>query len=124
VGTIAGVKLVGEIPRAADLLQEIAVTAFPCPNTSGPKVKVIESLAYGVPVVTTPAGIEGVAVEEGGGAVVADSERFAAALAETLADPEGRAHLSRMGRAAVVAAHGPKGAAQARLAALNTIPSG
>ncbi|MEY2589295.1 MAG: hypothetical protein QOJ67_1279, partial [Acidimicrobiaceae bacterium] len=59
VGTIAGVELVGEVPAVADLLARSAVLAFPCPPSSGPKVKVLDALCNGVPAVTTPAGVEG-----------------------------------------------------------------
>ncbi|MDQ1375462.1 MAG: hypothetical protein QOJ09_2800, partial [Actinomycetota bacterium] len=43
VGSLRGVEVVGEVARVEDVLCRAAVVAFPCPPTSGPKVKVIEA---------------------------------------------------------------------------------
>ena len=59
VGSIPGVELVGAVPTVADALSMASVFAFPCPPSSGPKVKVLEALAHGVPVVTNEYGAEG-----------------------------------------------------------------
>lgn len=115
IGHISGVVKLGEVKNSTDLLQETAVVAFPCPTSSGPKVKVLEALAYGVPVVTTPAGAEGIMVERGQGAVVVEMHDFADALAKLLVDPERRAGLGDSGRRAVVSNHSPLAAARARL---------
>jgi polysaccharide biosynthesis protein PslH len=45
--------------RTADLL------LYPAPSTSGIKVKVLEAFAMGVPVVTTPDGVEGLPAQDG-----------------------------------------------------------
>lgn len=111
----AGVTVLGEVPRAHDAFAEAAVLAFPCPPTSGPKTKVLEALAAGLPVVTTPAGAEGLAAQDG--CVVASEPGFAGALADLLADPGRRAGLAVAGRALVEERHSPQAAAAARLAA-------
>jgi glycosyltransferase involved in cell wall biosynthesis len=116
VGPGDGVTALGSVRRSVEVLGRAALVAFPAPASSGPKVKVIEALAHGVPVVTTPAGVEGTAA--GGGAVVAAPHGFAAALADLLADPARRARLGAAGRAAVAAVHAPIPAARARVAAL------
>ncbi len=115
VGFLPGVDLVGEVSASADLLGRAAVVAFPCPPSSGPKVKVLEALAHGLPVVTTSAGVEGLVVPPGDGVVIADRRNFARALAGLLADPERRASLGDSGRAAVARHHSPLAAAQARI---------
>jgi glycosyltransferase involved in cell wall biosynthesis len=116
VGGGDGVELVGHISRVADVLARAAVIAFPCPDTSGPKVKVIEALSYGVPVVTTPAGAEG--ISETGGVVVTEPRRFARTLADVLDDPARRAALGEAGRRAAVLTHAPIPAARARVEAI------
>jgi glycosyltransferase involved in cell wall biosynthesis len=110
-----GVRLVGSVERSVDALQEASVLAFPCPPTSGPKIKVLEALAYGVPVVTTSYGVEGLWLGEGEGAVVSGAPEFASALIALLKDPERRRHLATTGRAAMVANHSGPAAARARV---------
>lgn len=121
--TIPRCEVRGEVPTSRDALEGMAVLAFPCPPTSGPKVKVLEALAYGVPVLTTPAGAEGVAEDlpartPGAGLVVATGAAFAERLAALLGDPEVRAQAARQGREAVLAAHSPLPAARAKAAAV------
>ena len=117
VGVMAGVAVVGAVARSEDVLSRAAVLAFPSPPTSGPKVKVLEALASGVPVVTTPAGAEGV-VDAAAGAAIADEPGFADALAAALADPESRALRAAAGRDLLARHHAPEAAAAARLRAL------
>jgi glycosyltransferase involved in cell wall biosynthesis len=121
IGTIGGVELVGEVAVPADVLSRAAVVAYPCPGTSGPKVKVIEALAYGVAALTTPSGIEGLRVDPADGPAVADEARFAESLIALLRDPARRAAMSARGRPAVMAAHAPEVAARARVAALSGV---
>jgi hypothetical protein len=124
VGTIAGVEAVGRVGDTAELLSRAAVVPFPYPATSGPKIKIMEALASGVPVVTTPAGVEGLALPAGAGGVLApgadDPARFAAAVVTVLGDPSLGAALGASGRAAMLAGHTPAIAADARADALAT----
>jgi glycosyltransferase involved in cell wall biosynthesis len=120
IGTIAGVEVLGRVERSEDVLSQAAVLAFPCPPSSGPKVKVVEALGAGLPVVTTDSGIEGVVT---GGATVAavapaDVDGFAASLAGALGDPAGRAALADTAVVAITAAHAPRPAARTRVAVL------
>jgi glycosyltransferase involved in cell wall biosynthesis len=82
-------------------------------------LKVIEAVAYGVPVVTTPSGIEGLHVAAEDGPVVADDHRFADALIALLRDPARRAAMAARGRPAVTATHAPLAAARLRIAAIS-----
>lgn len=117
VGAIPGVEAIGPVARSADVLSRTAVVAFPCPPSSGPKIKVIEALAHGVPVVTTPAGMEGVATPPGASPMVAGRAEFAGALVRLLRDPALRQELGRTGRMSVAEHHSPTAAATARLRA-------
>ena len=117
VGALPAVEVVGAVRVPADVLSRAAVVAYPCPGTSGPKVKVIEALAHGVAALTTPSGVEGLHVAPQDGPVVADDAHFADALIALLRDPERRAAMAMRGRPAVVAAHAPLAAARARVAA-------
>jgi glycosyltransferase involved in cell wall biosynthesis len=118
IGTVPGVEAVGTVDRSIDVLARAAVLAFPCPASSAPKMKVLEALGLGLPVVTTPGGVEGVAVAPGEGVVVSPPDGFARALATTLADADGRTVMASAGRRAVLERHAPRPAARARVAAL------
>lgn len=117
VGHIPGVEVLGEFSETADILSRAAVVAFPCPPSSGPKVKVLEALAYGLPVVTTRWGIEGIVLNGEGGVVTTTLSNFHSTLIDILRDPEHRAALGASGRQSVLLHHSGKAAAQARVKA-------
>ena len=115
-----GVRAIGPVARAIDALGMAAVLPFPCPPSSGPKVKVLEAMAYGVPVLTTDHGAEGIFGTAGREAlVVAGEAGFGDALAALLADPGRRAAIAAAGRRAAVEHHAPVPAARAKLAAIS-----
>ena len=120
VGALGGVATMDVVRASTEVLAQAAVLAFPCPPTSGPKVKVLEALAHGLPVVTTAAGTEGLAIGPGEGAVSTDLGRFAPTLTSLLSSPERRYELGRAGREAVVLRHGPRAVARARLSAFES----
>jgi polysaccharide biosynthesis protein PslH len=82
-----GVEVLGPIDSAAQFFADASVMLFPLDKGSGMKVKLLEALASGVPIVTTPAGAEGFERSDGV-VVVADGseETFAAAAARILID--------------------------------------
>jgi glycosyltransferase involved in cell wall biosynthesis len=82
-----GVEIVGPVASAVDFMRGLSLLLYPVARGSGVKVKVLESLALGVPVVTTPLGAEG--LEGGDGIVVErDDDRLIAAAASLLGDPD------------------------------------
>jgi len=102
----AGVDVVGEVPSAVGFLRGLSVLLYPIPRGSGVKVKTLESLACGVPVVTTPFGAEGVG--GGDGIVVATETRdLASAAASVLNDGNERRERGAAGRTAFEARHSP-----------------
>lgn len=115
-----GIEAVGEVAHTRDVLERAAALAFPCPPTSGPKMKVLDALACGVPVVTTAAGVEGLTLSADAVAV-SRTEAFAAELAAVLRDPGRRAVMAATGRADVLAHHAPQRAAAERLRLIERI---
>lgn len=113
VGTLAGVSWLGELAYASDLLSQLAVFAFPCPDTSGPKIKTLDALAHGVPVVTTPAGAEGVHTSAG-----LRTDDLVNGVVALLSDPQGRAAAAGQARQAMERYHSPEVAALARVEVL------
>ena len=100
------VECLGEIPSAAEFLRGLSVLLFPLERGSGMKVKVLEAIATGVPVVTTRAGAEG--IEAGPGVVIEeDNSALAAATADLLADADDRMRRGAAARAAFEARYAP-----------------
>lgn len=95
----AGVELVGEVESAAEFLHRLSMLLYPIERGSGMKVKTLESLAVGLPVVTTPAGAEGVQANDGV-VVECDDHRLADAAVELLSDQAARTQRGRAARAA------------------------
>lgn len=62
---LPGVEWRGTVPSATDFLRELGLLLYPLGRGSGAKIKVLEALALGVPVVTTPDGAEGIESHDG-----------------------------------------------------------
>src|SRR6185295_9444092 len=71
---VPGLELRANIQHPRDFFSQVAVMAYPPGRGSGMKIKVMEAMAFGVPVVTTSEGVEGLAVEPGVHAHVADDD--------------------------------------------------
>jgi glycosyltransferase involved in cell wall biosynthesis len=89
-------------PTAPDLSGELSratAAVVPLWVGSGIKIKILTALSYGLPVVTTPVGAEGIPAREGAEIVVAEKpEEFAGAVARVLTDGERWNELSAGGR--------------------------
>jgi len=102
-----GVEMAGVVPSAADFLDGLSLLLFPLTRGSGMKVKVLESIACGLPVVTTPAGAEG--IEAGEAVVVAEEDgALAEAAASLLRDPDERRDRGRLAREAFLRLYAPQ----------------
>lgn len=101
-----GIEVVGEVSSAVAFLRGLSVLLYPLARGSGVKVKTLESIACGLPVVTTALGAEGV---DGGAGVVIETESraLAAAAAAILNDPDERRSRGAAGRAAFEKRYSP-----------------
>jgi glycosyltransferase involved in cell wall biosynthesis len=98
----AGVSVVGGVPSMAPYLSRAAAAVIPIRSGGGSRLKVLEAMAAGVPVVSTSVGIAGVAATPGLHHLCADdAEGFAEAIRRTLADPAGARERARAARALV-----------------------
>jgi len=94
--------LVGRVPSPLPFYQDARVAVVPLRAGGGTRLKILEAMALGRPVVSTPLGCEGLAVENGKHLLVAnDAENFAAAVARLLTDRALAACLTREARALV-----------------------
>jgi glycosyltransferase involved in cell wall biosynthesis len=101
-----GVEILGEVPSAVEFMHRLSVLLFPIERGSGMKVKTLEAIAVGLPVVTTPAGGEG--IEAGPGLVVQTTDdALATAAASILDDPGERRQRGAAARAAFEARYSP-----------------
>ena len=98
---VKGIVLAGRVPSIESAYQNFLFTINPMPAGTGLKIKTVESLAYGRPVVATTAAAEGLESFAGNGLLVADAApAFAEAVASLWRD---RAMTGRLGAAAVAA---------------------
>lgn len=105
LASVPGVEVAGWVPDIAAALADAAVVVVPLQSGGGTKLKVLEALAAGRPVVTTSVGAAGIDVVSGEHLLVADGvAAFAEAVAGLLADPEAAGRLGARGRA-FAAAH-------------------
>ena len=101
----AGVEVTGEVHDLAEACEGVRVGVVPLRSGMGIKNKTLDFMSMGIPVVTTPAGAEGVAAEPAHGMLRCDvGPRFAEVVATLLSDG---AQVARLGRAArdYVASH-------------------
>jgi len=106
-----GAEIVGEVPSAAEFLGGLSLLLYPVTRGSGMKVKVLEALATGVPVVTTRFGAEG--IEACAGVIVAeDDEALVAAAVTLLEDGDRRRAAGDAARELFLRRYAPEPAAE------------
>jgi glycosyltransferase involved in cell wall biosynthesis len=102
------VRVHGYVDDISDLKRESDVLIAPLLSGSGVRVKVVEGLAAGLPVVATAKGIEGLTAVPGRDLLLAeDAAAFAAALVRLASDPDLRRRLSEAGQDYVRSVHAP-----------------
>lgn len=92
------VCLDGFVPDLANLYSEVAALIVPVEFGTGVKLKILEALAYGVPVISTTVGVGGIPVVHGIHCMIADSpQEFSAAICR-LCDIAVNREMSRASR--------------------------
>jgi sugar transferase (PEP-CTERM/EpsH1 system associated) len=99
----AGIRVTGEVPDVRLLLAQASVVVVPLRAGAGTRLKILEAMAMGRPVVSTTLGAEGLDVVEGANILLADTPgSFAGAVESVLHSPETAHCLSEGGRRLVV----------------------
>jgi glycosyltransferase involved in cell wall biosynthesis len=92
------VRLVGEVDSTDELLSAASAVVVPLLSGGGTRLKVLEALAYGRPVISTPKGIEGLTLGEADGVLVGREASDIARLVDGIR--QGQADLATLGAAA------------------------
>jgi len=89
----------GEVENAKEFMLNHGICIVPIWAGSGIRMKMIESMSYGIPVVSTKIGAQGIHVINRKQAMVADSaSEFIVALSEILSDPQKSVEIGQEGR--------------------------
>lgn len=103
---IPGISVTGFVPDVRPFLADAAVAVAPLRIARGTQNKVLECMAMGIPVVTTPEAARGIQASPADHFIVAQNgETFGRAVTQLLSDPALRTRLSRAGRKQVEQAH-------------------
>lgn len=99
-GDIEGLDLVGPVDSVAEELSRAHAVLVPIRFGGGTRLKIVEALAYGVPVVSTVAGAEGIDATDGEQLLIGDTpQQIVASVCRVLDEPGLAQRLSGAGRA-------------------------
>jgi glycosyltransferase involved in cell wall biosynthesis len=95
----ASIKVTGYVPDLQPYFEEAAMIIVPVRSGGGMRVRILEAFAYGLPVVTTTAGLEGIDAVINQDVIVKDTPgEFARAVTHLLLDPDQQQNLAENGR--------------------------
>lgn len=116
------VKMVGWVPCVLPYLRRCRISVIPLLHGAGTKRKLVQSLMYGTPAVSTTVGIEGLHLTDGREVLVADDAKlFASAIERLIEDERLWKTLSAAGREKIERSHGRAGAYKRWSAAMQKI---
>jgi len=96
---VPNVTVTGYVHDPAPYLADTAVFIVPLHAAGGMRVKIVDAWCWGVPIVSTSIGAEGIDVQDGENLLIADtSDAFADAVLRILQDPTLGEHLRTNGR--------------------------
>jgi glycosyltransferase involved in cell wall biosynthesis len=96
---VEGVRFLGHVPDARDFLASAAAMVVPLRSGGGMRVKILEAMALGVPVVSSHLGAAGIGALDGTEILLADGpETLAAACASLLLEQDRAVAIGRAGR--------------------------
>ncbi len=102
LGETPGVHVTGTVEDIRPYYCRAAVSVAPYRYGEGTKLKVLEAMACGVPVVSTTIGCQGIEAQDGEHLLVADAPLdFAKRIVDLLRDPKRRAEIGARARALI-----------------------
>jgi polysaccharide biosynthesis protein PslH len=98
-GDGSGINVTGYVKNPIDIMRQAGVMVVPLRAGGGMRVKILNSMAQALPIVSTSIGCEGIAVQDGCHLIVADTAEAFAAAALRLFEDRALAHqLGQNGR--------------------------
>ena len=97
--------LLGEVADPFDFFSQIGALVYPTPTGTGVKVKVLESFAYGVPVVSNGEGFEGLQIGPDEACLAGTDDEFVTQTVGLITDDARRERLRQAARRFVEAQH-------------------
>ncbi|MBN1875716.1 MAG: glycosyltransferase [Anaerolineae bacterium] len=97
---VRNVQVTGYVPDPEPYLAETAVFIVPLRAGGGMRVKIVDAWSWGVPIVSTSIGAEGIEIAEGENILLGDTpEELAEAVVRVLKEPALGERLRKQGRA-------------------------
>ncbi len=94
------IAVTGYVPDASAHLAAADAFVVPLHAGGGMRVKILDAWLWGMPVIATPIGAEGIEIRDGENILIADDPAaFAAAVLRVLRDPTTNTQLRAAGRA-------------------------
>lgn len=101
-----GITVHGAVPSVLPYLHKAAVFVHPHQGASGIQNKVLEAMAAGCPVVTTPSGVQGINVQHGVHCLIASTDaEMAVHIVQLLSDGDLRTRLAKSARKVIEQDH-------------------
>ncbi len=89
LGEREGIVVTGEVPDLTAYYRDCAVVVVPLQAGGGTRLKILEAMAYGRPIVSTSVGCEGIACRDGEHLLIANNaSQMADAIQRLLSQPE------------------------------------
>lgn len=108
LGDRSGIEFVGEVDDIGAAVRDAAVVLAPLRIGGGVRIKILESMAWAAPVVSTRQGFEGVDAEPGEDLLVADDwDGFVTDVNRLLDNPDERARLAVNARETIAEGYAP-----------------
>lgn len=94
-----GVKVLGEVNSAEKFMAQKGIMVVPLLSGSGIRIKIIEGMAAGKPIISTTTGAEGIEVKNGHDILIADTAAaFRQAIDKLIKDKTQAIHIAREAR--------------------------
>jgi glycosyltransferase involved in cell wall biosynthesis len=94
-----GIEVLGFVPEVETILAETAAFVVPLRAGGGMRVKILDTWSWGLPIVSTGIGAEGIEIRDGENILIADTpETFSAAVLRATNDANLNQRLRQNGR--------------------------